>query len=139
MKKKNENKLITQEQAIQDLKNGYKKAEQILKEDKLEELLRRLEEKLKTIPKIGEKLSHIPVFISLLKSYIKKEYTKIPIGTLTAIISALLYVICPFDLLPDFIPIIGHTDDAAVALACYNLVETDIQEYLQWRDETTRH
>ncbi len=54
-------------------------------EDKVERLLQRLERKLESIPKIGDKLSHIPVFISLIKNYVKKEYTDVLIGTIVAV------------------------------------------------------
>ena len=111
------------------------KSEAIIKENKLEELLDRLKEKFKKVPAIGEKLSHIPVFVSLINSYVKKEYTKVPIGTLTAIVSALLYVLSPVDLIPDFVPVLGALDDATVVLTCFTLVESDIEEYLEWREE----
>ena len=110
----------------------------IIKEDRIGETLQRLEEKLKSLPNVGEQLSHIAVFASLLNSYVKKEYTKIPIGTLTAIISAILYVISPIDIITDIIPGLGYLDDAAVVLACFCLVESDIQEYLAWREEQSK-
>ena len=104
---------ITKERALATLKNGFTKAEALLKdEQKINELLLRMEEKFKVIPGIGEKLSHIPAFISLVRSYIKKEYTKVPLGTLIAIISAIIYCVSPADLIPDTIPGFGIVDDA---------------------------
>lgn len=129
---------ISQERALTELKRGFKNSEKIIKENKLEETLQRLEEKLKTIPNFGEQLSHIAVFASLINSYVNKEYTKIPIGTLTAIVSAILYVISPIDIITDIIPGLGYIDDAAVVLACFCLVESDIQEYLAWREEQNK-
>ncbi len=35
----------------------------------------------------------------------------------TLVVAALLYLICPADLVPDFIPIVGWLDDVAVATA----------------------
>ena len=129
---------ITKERALATLKNGFTKAEALLKdEQKINELLLRMEEKFKVIPGIGEKLSHIPVFISLVRSYIKKEYTKVPLGTLIAIISAIIYCVSPADLIPDTIPGVGIVDDAAVVTACLLLVDSDIEEYLAWRDSKT--
>ena len=129
---------ITKERALATLKNGFTKAEALLKDDqKINELLLRMEEKFKVIPGIGEKLSHIPVFISLVRSYIKKEYTKVPLGTLIAIISAIIYCVSPADLIPDTIPGFGIVDDAAVVTACLLLVDSDIEEYLAWRDSKT--
>ena len=126
---------ITNQEALKELEKGYEKAETILHdEDKIEELLQRIEKKLKAIPKIGEKLSHIPVLASLVKSYVKKEYTRIPVGTIIAVVSALVYFVSPIDLIPDFIPGAGHVDDAAVIGACLLLADTDIQEYIKWRD-----
>ena len=59
--------------------------------DELETFLQRLEKKLKTIP-IAEINWLLLTMISLCKKYMKKEYTDIPIGTVIAIISALIYL-----------------------------------------------
>lgn len=103
-------------------------------ERKFDELLERTEKKLKVVPKIGEKLAHVPVFIQLLKFYILKEYTRIPIGSVLAIASALLYFVSPLDLIPDFIPVAGYIDDVGVLAVCLPLVDSDIKEFKQWRD-----
>lgn len=126
---------ITQEQALVVLEQGYVKAEEVLKDkEKSDDLLERLEAKLKTIPKIGGKLSYIPTFVQLLKKYFSKEYTMVPIGTVIAITSALLYFINPLDLIPDAIPGIGYLDDAGVIAICLPLVKDDIDEFIKWRD-----
>ena len=102
--------------------------------DKFEEFLRQLEEKLKRIPALGEGLAYVPILASLARSYYKKEYTEIPVGTIAAIIGALAYFVLPIDLIPDSIPIIGHVDDAAVIAACVGLAIDDIKAYEKWRD-----
>ena len=127
--------IVTQEEALKELEKGYGKAELILTDEgKLERFLQRLEKKLQSIPKIGDKLSHIPIFASLVKSYVKKEYTEVPVGTIVAVISALVYFASPIDLIPDVIPGAGHIDDVAVVGACLVLVDTDIKDYIKWRD-----
>ena len=79
--------------ALRELKKGYGKAKTLLDDvDELERFLQRLEKKLKTIPVAGDKLAVLPIMISLVRNYIKKEYTDVPIGTVIAIISALIYV-----------------------------------------------
>lgn len=50
----------------------------------------------------------------LVESYVKREYTDIPLTSIISILAALIYVISPIDLIPDFIPGIGYFDDAAV-------------------------
>lgn len=122
--------------AQKELEKGYEKAEEILKdEDKLEKVITRSEKKLELLPVAGTTLAMIPSMISLVRSYIKKEYTEIPIGTIIAILSALIYFVSPIDLIPDVIPIAGHIDDAAVVAACIALVKSDLDEYKKWRIE----
>ena len=129
---------ITDEEAKKQLESGYDKAKDILNNsDKLEKFLQDLETKLKMIPKLGENLSKIPIMVSLVRSYVKKEYTKIPMGSIIAIVSALLYFVSPIDLIPDFIPVAGYSDDVAVILVCWQYVKKDIEEYGRWRDQNS--
>lgn len=134
-----EKMMITEDEAQKELKKGYKKAEILLKdEDKLEKTLKRLEEKLKTVPVLGEKFAKVPVMVSMVRSYIKKEYTEVPIGTIVAIVSAVIYIVNPGDIIPDVIPGVGHIDDAFVVAACLKLVESDIDEYTEWKEKNKK-
>lgn len=73
-------KTFRNKDAKKELENGYGKAEKLLKDDqKMERFLQRLEKKLKIIPVGGETLSMIPTMVSLLRSYVKKEYNDVPI------------------------------------------------------------
>ena len=127
---------IDEKKAKEKLEDGYAEAEKLLKDkDKLEEFLQKLEKKLETIPKVGNALSALPTMVSLIKSYIKKEYTEIPLKTIIAIISAGIYFLSPVDLIPDVIPGIGYIDDATVVTVCLSLVGDDIEEYKKWRDK----
>lgn len=129
-------KKISKEEANEELKKGYGAAKNMLEnEDKLEKFLQRLEKKLKYVPVAGDKLSMVPTMASLIKSYVKKEYTEIPIGSIIAILSALIYFVSPVDLIPDAIPVIGLVDDAAVVAACLNFVNSDLEEYSNWREK----
>ena len=101
--------------------------------DKTERSLQRLEKKLKVVPVIGKKVSEIPTIISLLRKYLKKEYQDLPIGTLIAILAACIYFILPIDLIPEGFLFVGLVDDAAVITGCLKLIESDVQEYKEWR------
>ncbi len=123
-------KNISEEEAKKELEKGYENAEKILKnQDKMEEFLQKAEKKLKKMPIAGDTLAMIPTMISLIKSYIKKEYKDIPMGTIIAVISALTYWISPVDIFPDSIPGIGYIDDAAVISACLKFIGTDLADY----------
>ena len=134
-----ENKKMSEEQAIKELEKGYQKAEELLNEtEKLENFLQKLEKKLKIIPKVGNTLAMVPTMISLIRKYVKKEYTEIPLGTIIAVISALIYVFTPIDFVPDAIPGAGYIDDALVISACLKLISSDIEDYQKWRKENNK-
>lgn len=111
-----------------------KQAEQMLEdEDKTKNFLDTVEKKFASIKVIGKELSQIPLMINLIRSYLKKEYTNVPIGSILAIMGALIYFLSPVDLIPDIIPGIGKLDDAAVIAIALKLVSTDLECYSEWR------
>lgn len=122
-------------EGIDDLfEDSYRDAQDIIDEPgKIERTLERLEKKLRGLPILNDTLSYIPKMGMLLNSYIKKEYTQIPLGIIIAIAGAILYFISPLDLIPDFIPLAGYLDDAAVVGSALKLVKSDLDEYMIWR------
>lgn len=134
MFKRKRQKGISKEQAISELEKGKKEAEEILNNpDKSESFLKDLEKKLKKVPKLGGTLVMIPTMISLVKSYIKKEYKEIPVGSIIAIISSLIYFLTPVDLIPDVITAAGFIDDAFVISICLKFISADLKQYNQWK------
>ncbi len=104
--------------------------------DKIERLLERIEHKLTLIPIVGTRLSDVPVLVSLVRAYAKKQYTDIPVGSIIAIVAALLYLVNHFDLIPDSVPGVGYLDDAAlIGFVVTTLVHDDVEEYREWRKE----
>lgn len=127
---------ISEKDAERELERGYKQAVIILNnEDKTERFLQRLEKKLRTIPLAGDALAAVPALVSLFRAFVKRQYRDIPIGSIVAITSALIYFLSPIDMIPDIIPGIGHVDDALVITACLKLVQSDVDEYLKWRKD----
>lgn len=113
---------------------GYKtKAVEFLKDAKeLEKLLLRVDDKFKSIPKVGDKLAYIPELILLVRSYAIKEYTDISKIEIIAIIAALLYFVSPIDVIPDSIPVAGYLDDALVAGIIVKWCDEDLEKYMEW-------
>lgn len=137
--KKREKIKITTDEAIEALEGGYVEAQEVLNNtSKTDMMLINVEEKLKSIPKVGGKLAKIPTFLSLVKCYITKEYSKVPTATIIAITSALLYFLVPSDMMPDFIPLIGYIDDASVISVCTTLVSHDLKKFVKWRDKSKK-
>jgi len=73
------------------------------------------------------------LLIAMVKDYWNKTYRRVPFGTIGAIVFTLIYVLNPFDLVPDILPIIGEVDDVAVMSACLLLVEQDLHKYKDWK------
>jgi uncharacterized membrane protein YkvA (DUF1232 family) len=66
----------------------------------------------------------------MLRASWTREYD-LPWKTAAAITAALLYFINPFDIVPDFIPVIGYLDDAVVVGACLRLIQSDLRAYAE--------
>ena len=125
---------LNEEQVKAALKSGYAQSEELLNNrDELDDFLYRLEQKIKDMPFVGDKFQIIPVMISLVKNYVQGKYTTVPYGTILGVLSALVYVLTPIDIFPDFIPLAGYLDDMAVVGLCMNMVKTDIEAYDKWR------
>ena len=93
----------------------------------------KLKEKLKDSSHLEHFAKDLWLFMSLIKDYYQGNYRQIPYKSLSAGIVGLLYTLNPIDLIPDFIPFIGHIDDALVLTFCLKLVEKDLQKYQVWK------
>lgn len=71
--------------------------------------------------------------LSLIKDWFTDAYNVVPWRTIASLCGALVYVISPADLIPDFIPFIGYVDDAAVFAFVLKCVHDDIQRYKAWK------
>ena len=107
-------------------------------DDRTENLLRDFEEKLKLIPKIGNRAADIAVMISMIRAYVKKQYTEVPVGTILLAVAALIYVVNPWDLIPDYILGVGFIDDAAALAAVLQAIHMDLQKYKQWQKDNNK-
>ena len=68
----------------------------------------------------------------LVKAYATGHYREIPWKTILLVVAAIIYFVNPIDLLPDFIPILGLTDDFGILLWVYNSLSREIDKFLSW-------
>ena len=75
----------------------------------------------------------VKLFFMMLKDYWNGKYRDVPWWAIAAIVFALLYVLNPFDLIPDAIPFIGQIDDVAVMVLCLKMIDSEVQKYKKWK------
>lgn len=113
-----------------------REAEKVRKDD-LKDLLdhqKAVEEKVKGSGHLRRFTTDVRLMFSLIRDYWRGDYRDIPWKSVAAIAGALLYVLNPIDLIPDFIFIIGFLDDAGVVALCLKLVESDLHRYAAWKE-----
>jgi uncharacterized membrane protein YkvA (DUF1232 family) len=73
------------------------------------------------------------VTLLALKLYYALKRPETPLWAKTAILGALGYFVCPIDLIPDAIPVIGFSDDLGVLLAAVGAVSQYIDAEVERR------
>ena len=73
------------------------------------------------------------IMIGMLKDIKNGVYPEVPWFTIATVVLALLYLLNPLDLIPDFIPGIGYIDDLAVLAIGTGWIESDLHKYLDWK------
>ena len=118
---------------------AYKKANHIVttiinSPEKLLDLTSKAQTKISG--NFGEKFSEIKettsTVIRLIKAYAKGEYREISFESIALIVTSIIYLIMPIDVIPDFIIAFGLTDDIALLAWTYKSVAEDIEKYLVW-------
>ena len=101
-----------------------------------EGVLKRQEEIKKKMARgpLREYLEYAKLFFLLLSDFLSGRYKEVPWFTIAAIVGALIYILNPFDVVPDFIPFVGQVDDALVVAVCLSLVKEDLIKYKAWKE-----
>jgi uncharacterized membrane protein YkvA (DUF1232 family) len=78
---------------------------------------------------------NLKAVLRLLQAYFSKQYTAIPWGSIVLIVGAVIYFVSPIDLMPDWIPVAGFIDDAAVLMFVIGQIRADLNRFLEWEAE----
>ena len=94
--------------------------------------------KINTLPRgpFGESWPYLLAMVRLVRDYQRAEYRDIPAASLLSIVAALIYFVSPFDVIPDWIPVLGHIDDAFVISLALKSVRAELDTFMAW--ETAR-
>jgi uncharacterized membrane protein YkvA (DUF1232 family) len=94
--------------------------------------------KLNTLPRgpFGETWPYLLAMVRVVRDYQRGEYRDMSTPKLLIIIAAIIYFVSPFDVIPDWIPVLGHIDDAFVIALALKSVRLDLDTFMAW--ETAR-
>ena len=76
--------------------------------------------------KLKRLVGRLPFAEDLLAAYYCAFDRQTPLKVKAALVGALAYFVLPTDVIPDFLPVIGYGDDAAVLAAAIKLVASHI-------------
>lgn len=116
--------------------NFVKEGAQSVTEKEVEKVINKSEEIKRKFSAKGPLARFIEdgqLLMTIVKDYWSGAYRNIPYGSIASIVFTLIYVLNPFDLVPDMLPLIGQLDDVAVLGACLILVEQDLHKYRDWK------
>jgi uncharacterized membrane protein YkvA (DUF1232 family) len=75
------------------------------------------------------------LLIGLVRDYAAGRYRAVPWWAIAAATFTLLYVFNPFDVVPEFIPVVGTIDDATVVAALVAMISHELKKYGIWKKE----
>ena len=82
--------------------------------------------------KLADVLEPIKTSYRLIRAYASGDYRGISLENFGLIIAAIIYFVMPADALPDFIAVLGFTDDAAILAWTFERVSHDLNKFLDW-------
>ncbi|WP_431804060.1 YkvA family protein [Halobacillus andaensis] len=128
MKKSEEGKAL---RIFERLKN---RAQRIIKNpEKTNDVIQQAREKsFKNEGPLSEVWHELQLMFNMVKDWRKGSYRKVPKGSIIAILGGILYLLIPFDAIPDFIPVAGLIDDVYILNLVIKQVRSDIDDYREW-------
>jgi len=104
--------------------------------EQINDLLAQLQEKLQGLPDtVSTAFNNVPLMAEMVKCYVTREYAEVSPKVIASLVAAFIYLVKKNDIIPDNVPIVGLADDLAVATVAMAINESEIKEFIAWRDE----
>ena len=104
-------------------------------EEDMEKLKAERETAEKKSTHLGEQFESFRLTWGLLQDYWSGEYRNIPWKLAASVGFAVSYLVSPLDIIPDFLPMLGFTDDAAVFALVISAFQSELNTYKDWKDK----
>ena len=75
----------------------------------------------------------IKTSFALIRDWFNGAYDKVPARMIVSLAGALIYLVSPLDLIPDWVPMAGLVDDAAMLAFVFQLSKVDLSVYRRWK------
>ena len=115
----------------------FREAKRILQEQsQVKALFSQASKKLETLSgsskQVNELLAHVQLFLRMIKNSFSGEYKAFTNKTLLSLVFGLLYFVTPMDVIPDFIPLLGFSDDLSIIYLIIKNFKSDIEAFKVW-------
>ena len=105
-------------------------------QSQIKELIWKVSQKLQKIngsnKQINELMEHVQLFLRMIKKSLSGEYSAFSHKTLLSLVFGLLYFVTPMDVVPDFVPLLGFSDDLSIVYFIIKNFKSDIEAFKVW-------
>jgi uncharacterized membrane protein YkvA (DUF1232 family) len=84
---------------------------------------------------LSEFSTSVQLLIRMVRAYASGEYRSLPWKSLLSIVAVLIYFVSPIDLIPDFLPFVGITDDVALVVWLVKSLGDDVRKFGEWEKQ----
>jgi len=100
----------------------------------LRDLFHEAMRKTGSIPKkpFAELWGYFQAMLRLIRAYYRGEYRAISVTNLVMIVGAIIYVLNPWDLIPDWLPGLGFVDDATILAFAVQKTREALDDFTSW-------
>jgi uncharacterized membrane protein YkvA (DUF1232 family) len=98
----------------------------------IEEALKKSDSNRGKLHQVKDDLSAI---IRMLSLWVKGQYDDVPWKTIISSFAAIIYLVNPMDIVPDFIAGVGFLDDITILSFVFNLIRLDLDRFRDWENK----
>ena len=99
----------------------------------VENMAKKAQEKLRRHGvKLGDVKQGLGVLIRMLRSWAGGKYKGISIASLLIVTGTVFYFLNPFDAIPDFLPLVGFTDDISLIAFAISRLKSEFDKFEEW-------